>query len=68
MKRERGIWQRRFWEHSIRDEKDYALHVNYIHYNPVKHRYVLNPIDWKYSSIHLYVKTGFLAGDWSAAV
>jgi len=45
-KRERGIWQRRFWEHVIRDENDYEKHVNYIHYNPVKHGYVNNLINW----------------------
>ncbi len=42
-KRERGIWQRRFWEHLIRDESDYEHHINYIHYNPVKHGYVITP-------------------------
>ncbi len=67
-KAERGIWQRRFWEHSIRDEKDYAYHVNYIHYNPVKHKYVLNPIDWPYSSIHRYVRAGILQPNWSASI
>ena len=66
-KAERGIWQRRFWEHTIRNEKDYALHIQYIHYNPVKHQYVLNPVDWKYSSIHRYIKEGILKKDWSAS-
>ena len=45
-KGERGIWQKRFWEHLIRDEADFEQHVNYIHYNPVKHGYVANPSDW----------------------
>ena len=49
---ERGIWQRRFWEHHIRDEADYAAHVEYCWFNPVKHGYVDNPEDWPYSSFH----------------
>ncbi len=51
-KQEQAIWQRRFWEHRIRDERDFANHVQYIHYNPVKHGYVQQPEDWPYSSIH----------------
>ncbi len=51
-KRERGIWQRRFWEHVIRDEPDFLNHIEYIHQNPVKHGYVQNAKDWPYSSIH----------------
>lgn len=66
-KRERGIWQRRFWEHYIRDEPDFIKHINYIHYNPVKHALTLNPVDWKYSSIHRYIKQGLLPSNWSAA-
>lgn len=50
MKGERGIWQRRYWEHLIRD--DYENHVNYIHYNSVKHGYVKREIDWSYSTLH----------------
>ena len=46
---ERGIWQRRFWEHRIRDELDYRRHMDYIHYNAVKHGYVARPVDWPYS-------------------
>ena len=49
---ERGIWQRRFWEHHIRDDEDLLNHINYIHTNPVKHGYVERPEDWRYSSIH----------------
>lgn len=49
---ERGIWQRRFWEHSIRDEDDYNAHVDYIHFNPVKHGHVQDPDDWPYSTWH----------------
>ncbi len=51
-KQEQAIWQRRFWEHRIRNETDFANHVQYIHYNPVKHGYVARPEDWSYSSIH----------------
>ena len=51
-KQEQAIWQRRFWEHRIRDEADFANHVQYIHHNPVKHGYVERPEDWPYSSIH----------------
>ncbi|MCX4191346.1 REP-associated tyrosine transposase [Methylophaga sp. OBS1] len=63
-KRERSIWQRRFWEHLIRDETDYERHVDYIHYNPVKHGYVDKAIDWPYSSIHRYMREGLLSPDW----
>lgn len=51
-KSERGIWQRRFWEHQIRDNTDYIRYVDYLYYNPVKHGYVNNVIDWPYSSFH----------------
>jgi len=59
-KGERGIWQRRFWEHSIRDNIDYENHINYIHYNPVKHGYVSKASDWPYSTIHQYIKNNLL--------
>ncbi len=59
-KGERGVWQRRFWEHLIRDELDFERHVDYIHYNPVKHGYVTRPVDWQFSSIHRYIKTRLL--------
>ena len=59
-KRERGIWQRRFWEHLIRDEQDYERHLDYIHYNPVKHGHVKSPSQWPYSSIHRYINAGIL--------
>ena len=49
-KGERGIWQRRYWEHTLRDEDDFRQHVDYIHYNPVKHGYVSHPAEWNYSS------------------
>ncbi|NOR71317.1 MAG: transposase [Methylomarinum sp.] len=63
-KGERGIWQRRFWEHLIRDELDYENHVNYIHYNPVKHNYVDHAVDWPYSTIHRYISEEILKPDW----
>ncbi len=65
-KRERGLWQRRFWEHLIRNDKDYEQHIDYIHYNPVKHGYVNRPVDWAYSSIHRYIKKGILSADWGS--
>lgn len=64
-KGERGIWQRRYWEHLIRDTIDYEHHVNYIHNNPVKHGYVKNPIDWRYSSIHRFISQGILSENWA---
>jgi putative transposase len=64
-KGERGIWQRRYWEHQIRDDNDFARHVDYIHINPVKHGYVARPADWQHSSIHRYIKDGLLPNDWA---
>ncbi|KJV05668.1 REP-associated tyrosine transposase [Methylocucumis oryzae] len=58
-KREKGIWQRRFWEHYIRDENDWRQHVDYIHFNPVKHGYVSRPQDWPYSSFNQAVHKGW---------
>jgi putative transposase len=66
-KRERGIWQRRYWEHLIRDERDYEHHVNYIHYNPVKHGYVKKPSEWCYSSIHRWIGQGILQENWACS-
>jgi len=63
-KRERGIWQRRFWEHLIRDEEDLARHVDYVHFNPVKHGYVNRVTDWPFSSFHRFVRRGLLPRDW----
>ncbi|WKJ89813.1 transposase [Methylomonas montana] len=65
-KRERGIWQRRYWEHQIKDDLDFERHVDYIHYNPVKHGYAKQPIDWPFSSVHRYVRTGVLSAHWGA--
>ena len=63
-KREKGIWQRRYWEHTIRDEADLERHIDYIHYNPVKHGYVRRVVDWPHSSFHRYVEQGVLPADW----
>jgi len=63
-KRERGIWQRRYWEHLIRDQRDYAQHVDYIHYNPVKHGYTQIAAEWPYCSIHDWIKCGILDKHW----
>ncbi len=65
-KGERGIWQRRYWEHCIRDENDFHRHVDYIHYNPVKHGYVDRPTGWHYSTIHRYIVNGILDSSWGA--
>jgi putative transposase len=61
---EYSLWQKRFWEHTIRDDRDFERCVDYIHYNPVKHRLVATPSEWPYSSLHRYVRTGVLAPDW----
>jgi len=64
-KDERGIWQRRYWEHLIRDEADLQAHVDYIHFNPVKHGHVVRVVEWPHSSFHRYVARGWLVGDWA---
>ncbi len=61
---ERGIWQRRYWEHLIRDEADYRAHLDYIHYNPVKHGWVKQVKDWPYSTFHHWVRRGVYPLDW----
>ncbi|MBW4684131.1 MAG: transposase [Komarekiella atlantica HA4396-MV6] len=65
-KKERAIWQRRFWEHLIKDEVDFKNHVEYIHYNPVKHGLVQAPKDWEYSSFHCSVRQGTYDSIWGA--
>ena len=65
-KRERGIWQRRYWEHQIRDDADLQAHVDYIHYNPVKHGHARLPAEWPFSSIHRYIACGRLSPEWSS--
>jgi putative transposase len=63
-KREKGLWQRRYWEHAIRDEVDFERHVDYIHYNPVKHGLVTRVADWPHSSFLRYVAQGILPAVW----
>ena len=65
-KQEKAVWQRRFWEHEVRDETDYIQHVEYIHYNPVKHNLVSAPIAWEHSSFGRYVQAGVYPADWGA--
>ena len=62
---EYDIWQRRFWEHTIRNEDDLANHIDYIHYNPVKHKLVNSPKEWPYSSFHKYVALKKLSVNWA---
>ncbi len=66
-KGERGIWQRRYWEHTIRDDLDYARHVDYLHFNPVKHGHVARVRDWPYSSFSRFVDAGVYSVDWADA-
>ena len=74
--RESTIWQRRFWEHQtcpehsrrVRDENDFARHVDYIHFNPVKHGHVQQAVDWPYSTFHRYVRDGVYEDDWAEAM
>ncbi|MBD2256493.1 transposase [Pseudanabaena sp. FACHB-2040] len=67
-KEEQAVWQRRFWEHQIRDETDFANHVDYIHYNPVRHGLVISPQSWPYSSFSRYVEAGKYLSDWGTEV
>ena len=62
---EYALWQRRFWEHTIRDDSDFERHVDYVHFNPVKHGLVNRVRDWPYSSFHRYVRYGVLPPDWA---
>jgi putative transposase len=64
---ERGLWQRRYWEHLIRDERDLRHHIDYIHFNPVKHGLTVRVADWPYSSFHRFVREGALRVDWTDA-
>ena len=61
---ERGIWQRHYWEHCIRNEEDYRRHIDYVHINPLKHGWVSRVGDWPYSTFHRYVKAGIYSADW----
>ena len=66
-KRERGVWQRRFWEHTIRDAEDYRAHVEYCWGNPVRHGLVARAAEWPYSSIHRDIRAGRVSADWAGA-
>ena len=66
-RRESTIWQRRFWEHQIRDEDDFERHMDYIHFNPVKHGYVQQVGDWPHSTFHRYVRAGTYPCDWGGS-
>jgi putative transposase len=61
---EYALWQKRYWEHTIRDEADFERCADYIHFNPVKHGLVASPADWPHSSLHRYVRDGILPHDW----
>ena len=65
--RESTLWQRRYWEHQLRTEADYARHVDYIHYNPVKHGLCRSPQEWLYSTFHRYAGAGIYPADWGAS-
>ncbi|MEY4730741.1 MAG: hypothetical protein RL020_1899 [Pseudomonadota bacterium] len=64
---ESGFWQRRFWEHRIRDDDDLQKHVDYIHYNPVKHGLVENVVDWPHSTFHRFIEKGWVTQDWAGS-
>jgi putative transposase len=61
---EYALWQRRFWEHTVRNERDFERCVDYIHFNPVKHGLVSSPVAWPFSSLHRYIRAGVLPRDW----
>jgi putative transposase len=63
-KGERGIWQRRYWEHVVRDQDDFDRHLDYIHFNPIKHGHAARANDWPYSSFHRMVRLGVYPEDW----
>lgn len=62
---EYDVWQRRYWEHLIRNDAEFARHVDYIHYNPVKHGLADRPANWQWSSIHRYIRLGLVAPNWA---
>jgi putative transposase len=61
---ERGIWQRRYWEHTIRDDRDFAAHMGYTHFNPVRHGLVRHPGDWPHSAFRRCVANGLYPNGW----
>jgi putative transposase len=66
-RRESTIWQRRFWEHRIRDERDMEMHMDYVHFNPVRHGYAQSAAEWEYSTFHRHVKAGLYPLDWGGS-
>ena len=67
-KGERGIWQRRYWEHLIRNDGDYERHVDYVHFNPRKHGFISRASDWPHSSLHRYITMRMLSRDWNVGI
>lgn len=65
-RREGSLWQRRFWEHRIRNDADFQRHMDYLHWNPVKHGLVDQVADWPWSSFHRLARAGFYAADWGS--
>lgn len=63
-RREVTLWQRRFWEHQIRDDEEYRIYMDYTHYNPVKHGWVERVVDWPFSAFHRYVRSGIYPEGW----
>ena len=66
--RDSVIWQRRFYEHQIRDEDDFARHVDYVHFNPVRHGHASSAAAWPFSTFHRYVRAGMLSADWGGSM
>ncbi len=62
-----SLWQRRYWDHKIRDQRDLNRHLDYIHFNPVKHGLVDDPANWEYSSYRTYVEQGYYPENWARA-
>lgn len=67
-RRERGLWQRRYWEHLIKDDRDYQAHMDYVHINPVRHNLVKQVKDWPYSTFHKLVEQGIYPKDWAGGI
>jgi putative transposase len=65
---ERRIWQRRYWEHLIRDDANMQAHMDYVHFNPVRHSLVARVVDWPHSTFHTLVKVGILSADWAGGM
>jgi putative transposase len=63
--RESTLWQRRYWEHRVRDENDFAAHMDYVHYNPVKHGLCRRPSEWPYSTLHQWIAKGVYPSGWA---